>query len=210
MVYMQTKEVLPHVRFEVREFGLDDKASREAGRPIPKMVEFICITSHGSKDSSDQVVEEWLPRKRREAEQGLYNPEWVERFERMHAAWKKGHELPREGTPILTWQMASREQSARLRALGITTVEDLSAIPDSGLGELGLDARYLRDLARNWITEGNQKGINAQELAQAQQKIRDQDTVIAEMRARLDALEAQTDKPRRGRTPKVETEDEAA
>lgn len=205
MVFMQTKEILPHVRFEVREHGLDDVATREAGRPVPKMVEFICITSHGSKDSSDQIVSEYLPRKRREAEQGLFNPEWVERFEKMYEAWKKGHEIPRDGTPILTWQMATREQNARLRALGITTVEDLSAIPDSGLGELGLDARILRDLARNWISEGRQKGINAQELANAQQKIRDLESVIGEMRVRLEAVEE--DKPKRRQ--KVQSEEAA-
>jgi len=196
MVMMQTKEIKPFVRFEVREYGLDDQASKEAGRPVPRMVTFILITAHGSKDEAAQVVEEWLPRKRREAEQGLYNPEWVEYFEKAYAAWQKGHELPREGTPILTWQMVKPEQNARLRALGITTVEDLSAIPDAALGEIGLDARHLRDTARAWINEGQQKGINAQELANAQQQLRDQAAVIEELRQRLAALEDEKPKKR--------------
>ncbi len=213
MVMMQQKEIKPFVRFEIRPYGLDAEASKQAGRPVEKMEEFICITSHGSKDSSDQLVREWLPRKRREAEQGFYNPEWVEYFEKAYDAWQKKHEIPREGTPILTWQMLKPEQSARLRAIGITTVEDLSAIPDSGLGEIGLDARYLRDLARAWIAEGQQKGINAQELAQAQQKLRDQDVTIGQLQQRLAALEAAQEEPRRRGRPKKDglmDEDEAA
>jgi len=207
MVMMQTQKVKPFVRFEIRPYGLDEKASKEAGRPVERMEEFICITSHGSKDSSDQLVREWLPRKRREAEQGMYDPDWVDYFERSYEKWKKVGEVPRDGTPILTWQMVTPEQSARLRALGITTVEDLSAMPDNGMEFIGLDARYLRDLARNWVNEGQQKGINAQELAQAQVKLRDQATTIELLQRRIEALEAAQgeDKPRKGRKAKSDT-----
>lgn len=204
------KEIMPYVQFANKDYGRDEEASRKAGRHIPRNATFIIITSHGSKDSSDHLVEEWLPRKRLEASRGAYNLEWVEKIEKAYEAWKKGHEVPREGTPILHWQMVSPEQNTRLRALGITTVEDLAAIPDSGLAEVGLDARVLRDLARNWIMEGEQKGINAQELANAQQKLRDQEGMIQQLKARLTALEAAQDKPRRGRPPKDEQSDEAA
>lgn len=195
MLGMQ-KEIMPHVRFETRAYGRDEEASIRAGRHIPRTATFISITSHGSKDSSDQIADEWLPRKRKEASLGAYNIEWVEHFERQYEAWKKGHELPREGTPVQTWQMANPEQQNRLPALGITTVEDLSAIPDTGLQVIGLDARYLRDLARNWIAEGQQKGINAQELANAQEKLRQQDDTIHRLESRLAALEEQA--PKRG------------
>lgn len=202
MIHGIQKEVMPHVRFENRDYGRNEEASLKAGRHIPRNAVFVIITSHGSKDESHQIAEEWLPRKRLEASRGTYPIEWVEHFERQYDLWKKGHELPREGTPIATWQMISAEQNSRLRAMGITVVEDLAAIPDSGLAEYGLDARYMRDMARNWIAEGQQKGINAQELAQAQQKIREQAdkldeqaNLIKDLNARLDRLEE--DKPRR-------------
>jgi len=193
------KEIMPHVRFENRDYGRDEEASIKAGRHIPKTSTFIIITSHGSKDSSDQIADEWLPRKRREASQGAYNIEWVEHFERQYKAWREGHELPRDGTPIMTWQMVSPEQNTRLRALGITVVEDLAAIPDTGLAEYGLDARYMRDLARAWIAEGQQKGINAQELAKAKAEIERQRLVIDSQEGRLKALEArlEEDVPRK-------------
>lgn len=198
------KEIMPHVRFENKDYGRDEELSAKAGRPIPRHGTFIIITSHGSKDASEHLVEEWLPRKRIEASRQMYNIDWVERIEKMYEAWKKGHELPREGTPVHTWQMCSSEQRSRLIALGLTTVEDLSAIPDNALGEIGLDARNLRDLARNWIAEGQQKGINAQELANAQQKLRDQEQTIRDLMQRVSELEA--DRPKRGR----KVEDQAA
>lgn len=202
------KEIMPYVQFANKDYGRDEEASRRAGRHIPRSATFIIITSHGSKDSSEHIVEEWLPRKRLEASRGQYNAEWVEKIEKAYEAWKKGHELPREGTPIMTWQMVSPEQNTRLRALGITTVEDLAAIPDTGLAEIGLDARYLRDLARNWVMEGQQKGINAQELANAQAKLRDQETLIESLQRRVALLEE--DKPKRGRSRKDEQSEEAA
>lgn len=198
------KEIMPHVRFETKDYGRNEEASKRAGRHIPNNATFIIIHPHGSKDESEHIADEWLPRKRMDSSRGMYNEEWISYFERQYAAWKQGKELPRVGTPILTWQMASAEQNSRLRALGLTTVEDLSAVPDSGLGEIGLDARVLRDMARNWIAEGQQKGINAQELANAQQEIRTQKEVIAAQEERLrrmeDTLAAMQEAPqKRGR-----------
>lgn len=198
------KEIMPHVRFENKDYGRNEEASKRAGRHIPNNATFIIIHPHGSKDESEHIADEWLPRKRMDSSRGMYNEEWISYFERQYAAWKQGKELPRVGTPILTWQMASAEQNSRLRALGLTTVEDLSAVPDSGLGEIGLDARVLRDMARNWIAEGQQKGINAQELANAQQEIRTQKEVIAAQEERLrrmeDTLAAMQEAPqKRGR-----------
>jgi len=189
------KEIMPHVRFENKDYGRDEEASRKSGRHIPRHATFVIITSHGSKDSSEHLVEEWLPRKRMEASRGVYNLDWVERIEKMYAAWKEGNELPREGTPIMTWQMGSSEQRSRLRAMGFQVVEDLAAVPDTGLAEIGLDARYLRDLARAWIAEGQQKGINAQELAEAKAKLSEQAAVIARLTERLERLESEREEP---------------
>lgn len=198
------QEVMPFVRFEQRDHGKNIEASEKAGIFIPNRLNFIVITSHGSKDSSDHIADEWLPRKRDEANRGNYNMAWVEHFEKQYEGWKKGHEIPRDGTAVLTWQAISPEQNARLRALGYTTVEDLSALPDSALGSIGLDGRELRDKARAWLNEGKDKGINAQLIAEQAVKIDDQKALIDELRQRLAVLEAKEDAPRRGRPPKQE------
>lgn len=209
------REVMPHVRFENKDYGRNEEASKQAGRHIPRNATFIIITSHGSKDSTENITEEWLPRKRLEASRGAYNLDWVEYFEKQYEAWKKGHELPREGTPVLTWQMLSGEQNSRLRALGITVVEDLAAIPDSGLDMIGLDGRSLRDMARAWIAEGQDKGINTRALADANVQIDElkktverQAEQLNRLSARLEEREAHEEPARRG--PGRPRKDEAA
>jgi hypothetical protein len=184
------KEVMPHVRFETKDYGRNEEASKQTGRHVPLRATFIVITSHGSKDSVEQIADEWIPRKRLEASRGNYNDQWVDYFERQYEAWKKGHELPREGTPILTWGAISPEANVRLRSIGIQVVEDLAAVPDSGLGTIGLDGRYLRDLARGWIAESKDKGINAKAIADASAEIRQLREQNEQLTARLDKLES--------------------
>lgn len=172
MVPTIQKERPPFVRFEVREHGLDPELTEKEKRPIPREVVFAIITPWGSKDEIEKVAEEWIAQIKRQAMQGMYPLEWANHFELQYKAWQEGHELPREGTPIRTWAMiAKQEPRRRLQALNVHTVEDLAAVPDSGLGMLGLDGRYLRDMARAWLAEAKEKGANAKDLADANAKI---------------------------------------
>jgi len=198
------QEVMPHVRFEQKDWGRNEEASKKAGIHIPNRSTFIIITSHGSKDSSEHIVEEWLPRKREEASRGNYNLAWVEHFEKQYEGWKKGHEIPREGTPILTWQAISPEQNARLRAMGYTVIEDLAAVPDNALGNIGLDGRSLRDMARAWLNEGKDKGINAQLIAEQAVKIDNQQATIDNLQSQIDQLKSQLSEKRGPGRPRSE------
>lgn len=190
----------PYVRFEEREVGINAAATKEAGRPIPNIVNFACITPHGSKDVHEKVAEEWLEQINRKAISGEYDANWVNTFKHQYEEWKKGNDIPRDGTPIKTWAMTTKEAAKRLIGNGITTVEDLAAFPDSNLAVIGMDGRYLRDMARGWIKEAKDKGTVAKELADANVKIQNQETLINSLNERLQALEAQ--QPRRGRPPK--------
>jgi hypothetical protein len=187
----------PFVRWEERELGFDHDASEKAGRPIPRVLVMACITPHASKDCVEKPAEEWLAQIKSKAAKGEYNPEWVRFFRASYDEWKLGNELPREGTPVKTWQLTTREQTSRLIALGLRIVEDLAAVPDSGLGEIGLDGRYLRDLARNWIQEGKDKGVTARALADANGKIERLESMNAALVARLELLEAEDTEPQR-------------
>lgn len=198
----------PFVRFEEREFGVDSVASEREGRPIPRNVVLAVVTPHGSKDEVEKVAEEWLEQIRQKSLRGEYPVEWSRMFRDQFEEWKKGNETPREGTPVAGWAMITKEQARRLRAFGMHTIEDLAEMPDTSLGGIGLDGRYLRDLARNWINEAKDKGINAKKLADAEVKISDQTAQIDELRNRLRALEQDGVKRGPGR-PRKET-DEAA
>ena len=102
------------------------------------------------------------------------------------------HQLLRQSIKSMmrTWAAITREQGTRLMALNLTTVEDLAAVPDSGLGSVGLDGRYLRDLARNVVESGKGVGAMEKKLADAEQRVRDQATTIENLSGRLSALEA--------------------
>lgn len=195
------QEVMPHVRFEQKDWGRNEDASRTSGVHVPNRSTFIIITSHGSKDCSEHLVEEWLPRKRDESSRGNYNLAWVEFFEKQYEAWKKGHELPREGTAILTWPVASQEQNARLRALGYQVVEDVAALPDGSLGQLGLDGRELRDMARAWLQEGKDKGVNTRLIAEQSVQIDTLQQQIERLLGEVEALKSQVGKRGPGRPP---------
>lgn len=190
----------PFVQFRDQEYGINREASEAAGRPVPAMVTMVCITPHGSKDEFVKPAEEWLQQTKAKALRGDYPVEWYNHFDLQYSEWKKGNELPREGTPIQTWQAASNEQRSRLKAIGIPTVEDLAQYPDGNLGIIGLDGRYLRDLARGWIAEGKDKGINAKALADANARIATQQEIIDRQETRITALESrldETEKPRK-------------
>jgi hypothetical protein len=200
----------PFVRFEEREMGIDQAASDEAGRPIPRVIVMACITPHGSKDVVEKPAVEWIEQIHQKAMRGEYNPEWVQHFRAALQEWQRGNELPREGTPVKTWQPITREASNRLIALGITTVEDLAAFPDSGLGGIGMDGRYLRDLARGWINEAKDKGINAKALADANVEIDRLKAQNESLQARMARLEAQQPQRAGRRRTMNDAEDDAA
>lgn len=179
----------PFVRFEEREMGLDPEQTEKEGRPIPRVVVMACVTPHGSKDVVERVADEWLKQIRRQAMSGQYNLDWVKFFEESFKEWQKGNELPREGTPIATWPMATGHARARIRAAGYSTVEDLAQLPDQGLMSIGMDGRYWRDTARGWLNEAKDKGINAKALADANAKIEEQNHVIERLSGRLQNVE---------------------
>lgn len=150
----------------------------------------VTIMQHGDKFSqTEKVADEWIKHIEQEALAGRYDPSWVAQFKLEYEAFQKGNELPREGTPIRTWGAITREQGTRLISLGITTIQDLAAWPDSGLGTIGLDGRYLRDLAASTMEAQRGEGALAKKLADAEQLTREQAEQIKRMEARLEALE---------------------
>lgn len=59
------------------------------------------------------------------------------------------------GTPLKAWPPIKREQAESLRGVGIVTVEQFAAVPDTTLQQVG-PLMTLRETARNWLAA--QKG----------------------------------------------------
>ena len=192
----------PFVRFEERELGLNQEATTAAGRPVPRVVLMACITPHGSKDVVEKVATEWLEQIKQQALRGQYPADWVSTFKLQYDEYLKGNELPRDGTPIQTWPAVSKQEIVWIKAVGITTVEDLAAVPDSALGSIGMNGRYLRDKARNWIDGAKDIGVVATKLANADMRITELETLAKDQRATIEALRVQLDSMRSDDAPR--------
>lgn len=178
----------PIVQFDFLEYGDDAEASQRAGRPIPKVIPFAFIQPD-KFTRLEYPAEEWLAKKRQEAISGRTNPEWVTRWEMQYAAWQKGQELPPDGQPVKTWVALNREQNTRLIAMGYVTIEQLAAVSDANLATIGLDGRYLRDLARKTLDQPINGGAMVKKMAELEQQTRDKDETIARLMERVSALE---------------------
>lgn len=207
MAYQDPMQRVPFFFFQDREHGVDESASKDLGYQVPKMITFILVTPHGHKgDPLEFMADEFLDRKTKESREGRYDAAWVQEFKTGLISHREGKEIPRHGTPLITWEriLKSRRESLVRR---FPTVEDLAATPDSSLGDIGLDGRVLRDMARLDIKAKTNLSPVVKELADANETIRRQQEMIEKLTRRMDALEDEdiTEKPRRGRKPKAET-----
>lgn len=203
MAYQNPLERVPFFFFRDREHGADAVASQEKGYEVPRLVTFIFITPHGHKgDPIEFFAEEFIERKAKEARDGRYDHAWVQEFKAGLLAYRAGKEIPRHGTPLLTWERILKSRREQL-APQFPTVEDLAAVPDSSLNEVGMDGRVLRDMARGDIKAKTDLSPVVKELADANETIRRQQDQIDALTKRMDA--ADDDKPRRGR-PRSELE----
>lgn len=200
MAYADPMSRVPFFFFQDREHGVNAEASKEAGYEVPRMMTFILITPHGHKgDPIEFFADEFIERKGKEAKEGRYDHKWVAEFKAGLAAHREGKEIPRHGTPLITWERILKTRREQLVSR-FPTIEDLAAVPDSALGEIGLDGRVLRDMAKGDIQAKKDMSPVVKELADTKEENRRLQDQIDKLTNRLDAMEE--DKPRRGRPAK--------
>lgn len=155
---MEKREDRPaYVRFQRR--AIEDRAATQRdGRYRSKDVDFALVTPPYSRDVFEQEAPEWLAQMRRDAGNGRLPQEWYERYVESYERWKRGEEMPLNGTPIKGWPVISPAQMTNLIAIDIRTVEDLAAVNDEGLRRLGMGASSLRDKAKAWLSQAKDKG----------------------------------------------------
>ena len=113
---------------------------------------------------------------------------YPDRDKAKYCFWKQPK--PADGVPPRREQLVRRYQ----------TLEDLAAVPDSSLGEIGLDGRVLRDMAKAELQAKKDLSPVVMELASAKETMRQQQEQIDQLMARLDAQEK-----KRGRRAETET-----
>lgn len=110
----------------------DEEETAKEGRPIFRDQEYIKIIPVGDKTTviCEPVTDE-------------YRMRWPQQY----AAFKNQQIQPQEGTPLEQWPPLTKSQVLTFKAANVHTVEQLAAVSDTNLFNLGMGARALRDQA---------------------------------------------------------------
>jgi hypothetical protein len=176
------KERPAYVRFERRAIE-DRTAASVNGRWPKKDVDYALVTPPYSRDVFEQVASEWLAQMDAESQAGRLPGEWAERYRQQYEKWQQGEEMPLNGEPVKGWNVISPAQQANLIAIGIRTVEDLAAVNEEGLRRIGMGAVELRDKAKAWLSQMNDKAPLTQENA----ALKSENTMLKATNANLEA-----------------------
>lgn len=164
-VGMDREDRPAYVRFQRRAMK-DAAASLREGRHVDKDVDFVLVTPPYSRDVFEQVAGDWLAQMEREVRNNRLPREWYERYQANYERWKKGEEMPLDGTPIKGWPVISPAQMTNLIAINILTVEDLAAANEEGLRRIGMGARDLQTKAKAWLSQAKDKGPLTMQVAE--------------------------------------------
>jgi len=178
---VQVKEERPpFVQFVRRE--VENRAeSIVQGKYVARSVDYALITPQGSRDSVEREVDVWFVYLSEQAKQGRIDPRWVDGWKYAYEQWKKGEEIPLNGTPIRTWPVVTPAQVKLLVSLHILTVEDLAGANDETLGRIGMGSAELKKRAQDYLKEANGPGKLVQEVSALRLE-------VADLKARCEGL----------------------
>jgi len=183
----------PRLEFEYRP--VEDRAKTLAsGGYATKDVAFVLVHRPGSKDVHEEDAEAWGRKLAERARQGLVPTSWVGDFQRIFEAWKKGGEIPVEGTPIRTWPGLKPSEVKMIIAAGFLTVEQLASANDVEAGSIGLQAIEYRNRARKYIEAATGPGKMVENLKAMEATIAAQQQQINELLAARAAAGQETAK----------------
>jgi len=94
-------------------------------------------------------------------------------------AWKKGMDIPEDGTPLAVWSAVSPEQVDVFRRMGLRTVEDVSTMSESAVDKLPFpNKRKFPQLARDFLANRDKAGAAAEMDAMREQMAAMQEMLV--------------------------------
>jgi hypothetical protein len=178
------------VRFEWMDIE-DPEATKAVGYQQFKRKEFIRIRIPGTQEERVSKVKE----------------EHRRRFPRAYAAFKAGEENAINGTPLKECAVLNANEISMLNHHGVFSVEQVAALSDENMSNMGHGVRPVRDRVKSWWEARKTQAP----VAALQAQLKEKDEQVAELMARLSALEAgqpaPAPKPKRVRSkPKPQAE----
>lgn len=167
----------------------DEEASAEQGRPIFVDKEFIKIIPVGDKNT---VV--CRPVK---LDYDAGTPPDPERWPNQYQQFKNQQVQVNEGTPLEQWPILTKSQVMTFKAVNVHTVEQLVAVSDGNLANLGMGARELQDKAKAFL----EKAANGSDVTKLLARISDLEKIIEGLKNQSSGFEQEK---KRGRPAKSE------
>jgi hypothetical protein len=160
----------------------------KSGRYMAKDVDFALITPPYSKDVVEQRVDKWFDKLAIDIKNNRIPAQWVEGYRASYQAWKRGEEMPPEGTAIKGWGVISPAQQENLIRINVLTVEDLAVINDEGLKRIGMGARDLKNKAVAWLSQLRDKGALTMEMASVKNENEQLRATVGVLESKLNEL----------------------
>lgn len=197
-VFLKREGPAALVRFLVKEEE-DPRAQSQNGIVPTRDVEWVAITPPFSVGKSEVVKKAipWLADCHTKAKNGAMDPRHVDLYQRQYDAWKKGQEMPIDGTPIRGWAMLTPAQQENCIRLNILTVEYLAQANDDGLRALGMGSLDLKRKAIAWLAQAQDKGPLTIEMTRMQKENDVLKASVETLQNQVQALLAQQEAPKR-------------
>lgn len=123
-------------------------------------------------------------------------------IEKAYEAWKKGHEIPVDGTPLGVWPGVNAAQVQAFQQVGLKTVEQVATMPESIMQRVPLPGvRELRKQAEAFLAATDRSSVANQVTEQAKQI----EALQEQLAAAMELLEEQS-KPKRKKAEEAEKE----
>lgn len=161
---------MPYVTFTSDEVE-DPIETKARGFIVHKDQHFAKVTPRGSKDTYFGKIPQWFETQKHELRAGRILPEWLDKWQRDYERFKKGQEIPLDGTPIRGWKMLTGAQQENLIRLNILTVEDLAGATAEAVSHIGMGAIELKRRAEAWLAQNADKEQGAVKMAALQREI---------------------------------------
>lgn len=95
--------------------------------------------------------------------------------------WKRGNEIPDDGTPLAAWAAITPEIAALLKQKGVRTIEDVASMSVEVAAKLPMpNARRLPELAQTYL-KGAEDSALAEENANLKERMAAMEEMLAEM-----------------------------
>ena len=204
------------LNIRIHEFLERAEPVRDVNGKLTGEIKVRDYVKYGPPQAMDRmVVEARIERLSRVQEPNSNNPAERAAWDRWqfikpyYEAWKNGEQLPETGMPIAACNFLRSEEVAVLKRSGIRTVEELAGILDSNLDSIKVPSLREKRVQAKRFLEAQDTNKAAAQMAARDERLAEQASEIAEMKALISQLvakqkdeEQQPPPPRRGRPPK--------